>query len=173
MEASHFPEQNRRRELLRVIHEWTQAQPQAEPILGFFDFAALVEVGREDPDNYEAEQVYRQAAGHVNRLRRLVDEGYINARYGSHHKGGPPFNELWMRGLTERGLQLIEELPDPQAEMLDLLDDIAEAIRTLGDAEAPPEQKRLAERAVDELKHFLRGLPPEVATELGSRIFGG
>jgi hypothetical protein len=53
-----------------------------------------------------------------------------------------------------------------------LLDDIAKAIETLNDTQAPPKQRRAAEKAINELKHFIRGLPPGVATELGFRIFG-
>lgn len=173
MVEGQYPELERRRELLRLIHEWTNAQPEAEPHLSYSDFIELMGVGPEDPENYDAQDVYRQAAAHANRLMRLIDEGYINARYDGGYKMGPPFSFVWIKGLTERGMQVIEELPDPQAQTMALLDDIADAIRTLNDAEAPPEQKRVAERAINELKHFIRGLPPGIANELGFRIFGG
>jgi len=159
--------------MLRIILEWTDAQPDAEPRLSYYDFIELMGVGPEDPENYQPQEVYRQAAGHANRLMRLTDEGYINARFGGGSKTGPPFDFIWIKGLSEKGYQAIEALPDPQTRTLELLDGIAEAIRTLNDQEAPPEQKRVAERALNELKHFLRGLPPGAATEIGSRIFGG
>ena len=65
------------------------------------------------------------------------------------------------------------ERQEAAARLIEMLDEIAGAIKTLNDADAPPEQRRVAERAIDELKHFIRGLPPGVATELGFRIFGG
>ncbi len=173
MAESRYPELDRRREMLRLIHEWTDAQPEAEPTLRLPEFIELIGVAPENPSNYMAEDVYRQFASPMNLFMRLVDEGYINARYKGEFAGGPPFTIAWIKGLTERGMQAIEELPDPHAEMLALLDNIAAAIRTLNDEEAPPEQRRLAERALDEVKHFLRGLPPGVATELGSRALGG
>lgn len=105
MAESRYPEMERRREMLRLIYAWTQAQPDANAPLGH--------------------------------------------------------NEL------------IEELADPRAELLARLDNISEAIRTLSDEDAPPEQKKLAEKALGELKHFLRGLPPGAATELGFRALGG
>lgn len=170
----HYPEQDRRKEMLRIIHEWTDAQPEAEPILRYHEFIELMGVVPEEvgPGRYSAGDVYQQAASHMNRFMRLVDEGYINARYKGEYAGGPPFTIAWIKGLSKSGLQAIEELPDPQVQTMQLLDDIAAAIRTLNDAEAPPEQKRVAERAINELKHFIRGLPPGVATELGARIFG-
>jgi len=173
MAQSRYPEQDRRKEMLRIIQVWTDAQPDAEPHLSYPDFIEMMGVGPEDPNNYEAQEVYQQAAGHANRLMRLVDEGYINARFSAGSKTGGPFSIVWIKGLSERGYQAIEALPDPQAQTLQLLDDIAEATRTLNDQDAPPEQKRVAERALNELKHFMRGLPPSVATEVGSRIFGG
>ena len=173
MIESRYPELERRREMLRLVHAWTQAQPDANAPLSYNELIELVDVGPDDPKNYEPQEVYRKAADHANRLMRLVDEGHINGRYDSGPKGGPPFNFVWIKGLSETGLQVIEELADPRAELLARLDNISEAIRTLSDEDAPPEQKRLAERALGELKHFLRGLPPGVATEVGFRALGG
>ena len=172
MTESRYPEQGRRREMLRLIHEWTNQQWEAEPILRYYEFITLVGITQDDLDHNPPEDIDRMAAGHMRRFMNLIDERYINARYKSEYDGGPPFTISWIRGLSERGLQVIEEMPDPQAETMKLLDDIAQAIRTLDDEEAPPEQKKVAERAISELKHFLRGLPPGVATEVGSRIFG-
>lgn len=172
MAEGRYPEQEQRREMLRIIHEWTTAQPDAEPVLRYHEFTRLFGLTSEELATRSTEHIQQEFAGRMNRFMRLVDEGYINARYRGEYKGGPPFTIAWIKGLSERGLQAIEELPDPQAQTLALLDNIAVAIRTLDDEEAPPEQKRVAERAVNELRHFIRGLPPGVAVELGARLFG-
>ncbi len=105
-------------------------------------------------------------------LRTLAKERYIHAEFSS-PTGMYSFNVVRVYDLLDRGRIEIGDLPDPRAEMTALLDNLAEAIRTLNDEEAPPEQKKVAERAVNELKQFLRGLPPGVATELGVRLFAG
>lgn len=60
--------------------------------------------------------------------------------------------------LTQRGLEAIRSLPDPREDLLRRLDAIAEAIEGLQDV--TPEEKRSAVVAVQELKTFVRGLPP-------------
>lgn len=175
MTERHYPELERRREMLRRIHGWTEARVNANAPLGYTEFIELMRGGPDDPENHEDEEVSRKDAGRANTFLQLIDEGYINGRYEGADKGtNAPFSYAWIRGLSaEKGLPAIEELPDPHAELLARLDSISEAIRALDDEEAPPEQRRLAERALDEVKHFLRGLPPGVATELGSRALGG
>ena len=158
--------------MLRIIREWASTQPDAGPVLRYHEFIELFGAIAEESGNRSAEDVYQQVAVHKNRYIRLVDEGYINARYRGEYKGGTPFTISWIRCLSERGLQAIEVLPDPQAQTLAMLDSIAVAIRALNDEEAPAEQKRVAERALNELRHFIPGLPPGVAIELDTRLFG-
>jgi hypothetical protein len=65
--------------------------------------------------------------------------------------------------------------PRPNEELIEALDAVAAAIEGLQSAQ--PEQKELAKKALGELKHFARGLPPGAAIEfgraLGSNLFGG
>jgi hypothetical protein len=90
---------------------------------------------------------------------------------GGSYKGGPPFLWATVRRLTEKGLRAIGELPEPQDELLRRLDSIEKAIQDLGDSASPEERKKAAQ-AVEELKHFIRGLPPGAAVELLSRLLG-
>ena len=48
------------------------------------------------------------------------------------------FNVVIVYDLLDRGRIEIGDLPDPQAEMTDLLDNLAEAIRTLNDDSQSP-----------------------------------
>jgi hypothetical protein len=171
----HYPELERRREMLRVIHEWHEAQTEAEPAL---QFDQLIEIMEAMPPptstgEYVVEEVHRSNAQTLNLFLQLVDEGYINARLGKGYKGGPPFIRAWVRGLTERGHRLVGGMPDPYAQLIQLLDDIADATWTLSDEKMPPAKKQRAQDAVRELKDIVRSLPPGAAGGIAGQITRG
>lgn len=72
--------------------------------------------------------------------------------------------------LTKQGLEAVRSLPDPREDLLRRLDAIAEAIQGLQDVES--EDKKPALDAVEEIKTFVRGLPPGIAVEVGSKLLG-
>jgi hypothetical protein len=55
-------------------------------------------------------------------------------------------------------------LPEPNETLLAKLDDIAQAVSNLEGIRL--EEKRTATAAVEDLKRFVRGLPPQSAVEL-------
>jgi hypothetical protein len=73
--------------------------------------------------------------------------------------------------LQTPGYVLIGELPDPTELLLQRLEAMQAAVAARQDLQ--PEQKRQATRVLEKLKHFLRGLPPGVAVEVGSAFFRG
>jgi hypothetical protein len=83
------------------------------------------------------------------------------------HSGQP----VHVRVLYET--RLAYERQESISQMVNQLDDIADAIWPLSDEDAPPEKKRVAQVALDEIKNFVRGLPPGAAVEIGSRMLGG
>jgi hypothetical protein len=56
-------------------------------------------------------------------------------------------------GLTQKGFEFISELSRDRDEIVENLDEIKEALKDL-----KPEEKRRGERAMEELKTFIRGL---------------
>jgi hypothetical protein len=56
------------------------------------------------------------------------------------------------------------------AQVIAMLDDIADAIWTLSDEKMPPEKKKRARDAVKELKEIVRSLPPGAAAGLAGEI---
>lgn len=161
---STYPEQEARRAILRNLKH------RLEDRVAYRSLELVLQLRREVSKIAEETDLSLEETARI--LRTLAQESYIHAEFGS-PTGMYSFNMVKVYDLLDRGRIEIGELPDPQAEMTALLDNLAEAIRTLNDEEAPPEQKKVAERAVNELKHFLRGLPSGVATELGFRILGG
>jgi len=161
--------------MLRVINGWHEAQTEAEPTLAYYQ---LIEIMGTTPPptstgEHEVEAVERSNAQTLNLFLQLVDEGYINARLGQAFKGGPPFTQAWVRGLTEKGHQLVGGMPDPYAQLIQMLDDIADATWTLSDKKMPPEKKRRARAAAKELQEILKSLPPSVAGAIAGQITGG
>jgi hypothetical protein len=104
----------------------------------------------------------------INLFITLVNEGLIDADI---HK---PIEELsftsaTVRGLSGQGLQLIQELPDPNRALLDRLDAMTVAIQELRDV--PPEEKEAAEKALEELKDFVRKVTPAAAVQFLAELF--
>ena len=96
--------------------------------------------------------------------------GYIRPNYGM---GGPGAQASMavLDHLETSGYELIGELPNPGERLMLSLEAAEAAIDARQDL--GPEQKEVARRALEELKHFLRGLPPGVAVEVGSTFFRG
>jgi hypothetical protein len=97
-------------------------------------------------------------------------EGYFRPRYGGAGQGGNVEIAV-LNHLETPGYVLIGELPDPGELLVQRLEAMQAAIDIRQDLR--PEQKERARRALEEFKHFLRGLPPGVAVEVGSAFFRG
>jgi hypothetical protein len=104
----------------------------------------------------------------IGLLRDLGGDGLLRLETDEHGFGA----DAGLVGvtLTQRGLEAIRSLPDPREDLLRRLDAIAGAIEGLQDV--GPEEKRPALDAVEEIKTFVRGLPPGIAVEAGSRLLG-
>jgi hypothetical protein len=179
MNQDRYPELERRRNMLRIIHEWHGAQMEAEPTLQYDQLIEIMGASASPTPTgeYVVEEVERSNAQILNLFLQLVDEGYINARLGKGYKGGPPFIRAWVRGLTEKGHRLVGGMPDPYAQLIQMLDDIADATWALSDEKMPPEKKQRAQDAVRELKDIVRSLPPGaaggIAGQIAGELFGG
>ncbi len=98
----------------------------------------------------------------IDLLKVLDTEEYILLDYGS---SGPFVDADTINvDFTEKGHAAIEMLRDPNGTLLGRLDAAAEAIRSLNSVDL--DEKQPAMNAVEELKHFVRKLPPETAVEL-------
>ncbi len=69
---------------------------------------------------------------------------------------------------TEKGLTALGTLPDPKETLLAKLDAIAGAVSELHSVS--PDDKKSAVDAVEELRSFVRNLPPETAIELLGKL---
>jgi predicted ArsR family transcriptional regulator len=116
-----------------------------------------------------AEQLGLNGAQAYSLIERLVQDQYIRGKTERYSTGS--MGRAVVYGLTNKGLALIGRVPHPNEELLEALDNIAAAIEGLQGAQ--PEQKTLARKALGELKHFARSLPPEAASELFKQLFGG
>jgi predicted ArsR family transcriptional regulator len=116
-----------------------------------------------------AEQLGLNGAQAYSLIERLVQDQYIRGKTERYSTGS--MGRAVVYGLTNKGIALIGRVPHPNEELLVALDNIAAAIEGLQGAQ--PEQKTLARKALGELKHFARSLPPEAASELFKQLFGG
>ena len=160
-----------------AVHEWCEDRTDARTMLNYDELVSRVgdEAYKGTPTatgtEFDRQAVDRTQAQVLNLFTTLVNDGYIDAEVKGSYKGGPPWVFASVRGLTEKGLQAIQELPNPHDALMHRLDAIAEAVRELHNV--PDEEKKPAIEAVEELKTFARGLPPGLAIELGKGIFGG
>jgi hypothetical protein len=167
-----YPEWGRREAMLWAIHEWVQDRPAGEELIWIERLATLVGGGEyvqpndQDPDKQAAKKFQREQ---INLFITLVNEGLIDASI--HTVAQPPyFIYAAVRGLTGRGLQLIQELPDPNSSLLTRLDAMTIAIRGLQDV--PEEEKDAAEQRVEELKDFARRFGPAAAAQILAALLG-
>jgi hypothetical protein len=139
-----YPEKARRERMLWDVYEWFQQQTDYDPRLRYYEVETMgvcsdtrtAETGTE-VDEAAAE---RQKAQQLNLFVRLVDEGYINAELKRELVGGPPVTSAVIRGLSERGLIEIGELPDPQEKIIQGLE--ANIRRIEQDTSMSPDRKQ-------------------------------
>jgi hypothetical protein len=115
-----------------------------------------------------AEELGLSSGETVGLFRWAEREGYIRPSYDS---SGPQAETAtaFLEHLESKGYELLGELPDPAERLLLSLQAMEAAIDARQDLR--PEQKELATKALEELKEFLRGLPPGIAVEVGSAVF--
>ena len=177
MEKPAYPQWARREKVLWAVHEWSEDRTDARTPLYYHELVELVGdeayTGTPTDTGIEVDRqgIDRAQAQVLNLFMTLISEGYIDAEVKGSSKTGPPWSFAIVRGLTREGLRAIQELSDPNDQITQRLDAIAEAIRCL--QSVPDEEKRPAISAVEELKHFFRGLPPGLTIELGKTMFGG
>jgi len=99
----------------------------------------------------------------INRFITLVKEGLIDADIHSVER--VPLVFATVRRVSDRGLEMIQELPDPNRALLDRLDDLTAAIQSLQDV--PEKEKYSFERRAEEFKELARrSVTPVVADKL-------
>jgi predicted ArsR family transcriptional regulator len=101
-------------------------------------------------------------------LERLERDGYVNARIER-----PPLTYMGravVYSLTGPGLSLIGRLPEPNAQLLEALDVLAEAIEGLQDVDVDPASKAQAKDAANSLKRIFRDVPSGIVVDVLSRI---
>jgi hypothetical protein len=167
-----YPEWGRREAMLWAVHEWVQDRPAYEDIIRVERLATLVGGGEyvnptdTDADEVAAKFQYEQ----LNLFITLVNEDLIDADVESLEE--PPYI-VWatVRGLTGRGLQMIQELPDPNSSLLLRLDDVTTAIRGLQDVS--PEDKDATEKALEEFKGYVRTFAPAATVQILAALAKG
>lgn len=161
-----YPELGRRGAMLRLLRRVvSEAHERGE---------TQARVSFEDVEGM-AEEVGGNEAQSVALFQRLHREGRwsgkLLAGYKDGRGGSVPFSDALVEDLTSEGMREIGELPDPAE---DLARRLVEAARIIDERDDVPDgQKTLAKRALEELAHFVRGVPPGVAVEVGSRLAGG
>ena len=164
-----YPEWGRREAMLWAIHEWVQDRPAGEDVIRVDRLVPLLGGGEyANPTDPDADQVAVKLQDDlINRFIALVREGLIDASIESIDR--LPLVFATVRGLTGRGLEMIQELPDPSRSLLARLDAMTVAIQGLQDV--PEEDRDAAEQAVEELKDFARRFAPGAALKLLAVLF--
>jgi hypothetical protein len=120
--SKEYPQWERRKRLLRAVHDWCETRTDVQTQLRYHRLLTLVE----DPA-YEG-ILTPTGAGHdrttidnaqarvMNLFVMLVKDGYIDADIGTEIVG-LPFTSARVRGLTDKGLRAIGEMPDPDEEI--------------------------------------------------------
>lgn len=167
-----YRQQERMQRMLRLLYDALQEALESGEVQLMVAFYAhdggRLEVYDTNLDIGEALGVSASEAAAL--LRQLGRDGYIHLDYGSQ---GPraDFGLVSLDYFTEKGKVGIEELPDPRERLIESLDAIAAALAS--SKALTPDQKRSGTRTAQELKHFLRGLPPGAAVEVGSTFMRG
>jgi hypothetical protein len=166
MDKPEYPEWGRRERMLWAIHEWVQDRPAGEYRIEVDQVATLIDDGEyvqfNDPDPDKAAAKKRQEE-QINLFKDLVEEDLIKAKIHTAEET-PYFAFAMVRGLSRQGEEMIQELPDPNQSLLDRLDEITVAIRGLQDV--PEADKDATEKALEEIKGFVRTSTPAVAVQL-------
>ncbi len=113
-----------------------------------------------------AQELGISGAEAIGLLKDLETDEYLKLNYA----GSGPYVDAGEVAVdfTEKGLNAIGVLPDPNETLLAKLDDIAQALDDLEGVSL--EEKRSAIAAVEDLKHFARALPPQSAVELLGKL---
>jgi hypothetical protein len=168
---SAYQEQERRKEMLRAVLAWIEQRGDLRETLSYETVSVLVE-SPADPDD-DRQQFMKDMDDNIALFQTLVNEGYINAELKGEAKTGAPFSYAIVHGLRDKGHQLINTLPDPRQELLQRLDAIEEAIRTLQDPNVSEEQKEEAKKAVGTLRQFSLGFASSGTYDLLIRSLTG
>ena len=100
-------------------------------------------------------------------LNELGGDGYLHLDHG---RLGPNASSGFVNvRFQDKGRATIEQLPDPNQELVMRLDRIAAVIEGLQDID--PEEKTRAQQAVGELKTFGRNVSPAAAMEVVKAAF--
>jgi len=169
MHKPKYPEWARREAILWKIHEWVEVRPTGEEVIRVERLVPLLGGGEfVNPTEADADQVAVKLQDDlINWFIALVKEGLIDADI--HSVDRLPLVFATVRRLTDRGLEMIQELPDPNRALLGRLDALTVAIRGLQDV--PEEKKEAAEWLTEELKELGRkSITPVVAEKLTALI---
>jgi hypothetical protein len=163
-EQPRYPEKAHRESMLWDVYEWFQEQTDPQPRLWYHEVASMgipLATDRETETGTEVDvvAVERQSSQAINRFVRLVDEGYINAQLQKGVLGGPAFSSALVRGLTEKGLIEIGELPDPTERLVLGLDAAIRVIQR--DPTLDEEERRRRIDWFEEAKFVVRTLGVE------------
>jgi hypothetical protein len=124
-----YHEKVQQESMLRGVYAWFQEQTDYKPRLSAEHVVRMrvplnTDRGTEESGGEaDAAATEQQEVQALYRFMRLVDEGYISAKLDTSIKGGPPFTSAQVRGLTDKGLTEIGELPDPQERLILGLDE--------------------------------------------------
>jgi hypothetical protein len=165
-----YPEKARRESMLWSVYDWFQQQADYTPILRFYDVEGMgipVEAGTDTDGEADANNAERQKSHRLHLFIRLVNEGYIDADLRREYAGGPPFSSAVIRGLTERGLIEIRELPDPQQKIIQGLE--ANIRRIEQDPAMSPDRKQYLIGAGRQAIEFVREVGAQGAASI---LFG-
>ena len=123
MEASkEYPQWERRKKLIRAVHDWYETQTDIRAQLWYNDLVALVadplDEGVNTPTGAEYDRSAIDSAQYrvMNLFVALVKDGYIDADINTAIVD-LPFTSARVQGLTGKGLQAIGEMPDPNEEI--------------------------------------------------------
>jgi hypothetical protein len=113
-----------------------------------------------------AQELGISGAEAIGVLKDLETDEYLNLSYA----GSGPYVDAGevVVDFTEKGLSAIGVLPDPNETLLAKLDDVAQALSDLEGVRLDDKSSAIA--AVDDLKHFVRALPPQSAVELLGKL---
>ncbi len=156
-----YPEMQRRGTMLRLLRRTASEAHERGELAAQLSFEGVGGM---------AGQVGCNPAQAVALFHRLQREGRWEGKLMAGYKG-VPFSIAMIEDLTSEGMREVGELPDPAEDLARRLAEAARALEKRDDV--PDEQKTVGRRALDELAHFVRGLPPGAAVEFGSRLAGG
>ncbi len=173
MDHTECPEKAQRESMLWDVYEWFQEQADYNPRLRYDQVVSMgiplnTDTTTETGVEVDVAAIERQNAQQLNRFVRLVHEGYIDAELKREFVGGPPFTSAVVRGLTEKGLVEIGELPDPQQKLVQGFENYIRRIEQ--DSSISPERKKYLMAAGRQAVEFVREVGSQGAANI---LFGG